>query len=319
MSDLLPWEYGVIALLFVWGGFVRSGLGFGGAVLTLPFLLMIRDEPLLFLPIIAVHLLLFSGITVWIAHRADRAAGHDGAQSVDWAFLRYALPLMIVPKLIGVAGVITLPGPLVSGFIFCTILVYGVSYLLARPFRSGSRAVDAGLLMLGGYVSGVSLIAAPLVVPVAASRMPKEQVRDTLFVLWFILVGLKLFAFVISGVDPEEFHVPVIEPEDEQPRRKPLYDKPIEELDLSVRVFNSLKRTGITSVGFFADQTNFLHGQQQSCHAGTGSLQSVCQVDSAHGLSLAFNKTFQCHVFGQPDAMHGPQGFVQLLRDFCGF
>jgi len=201
MSDLLPWEYGVIALLFVWGGFVRSGLGFGGAVLTLPFLLMIRDEPLLFLPIIAVHLLLFSGITVWIAHRADRAAGHDGAQSVDWAFLRYALPLMIVPKLIGVAGVITLPGPLVSGFIFCTILVYGVSYLLARPFRSGSRAVDAGLLMLGGYVSGVSLIAAPLVVPVAASRMPKEQVRDTLFVLWFILVGLKLFAFVISGVD----------------------------------------------------------------------------------------------------------------------
>jgi hypothetical protein len=28
--------------------------------------------------------------------------------------------------------------------------------------------------MLGGYVSGVSLIAAPLVVPVAASRMPKR-------------------------------------------------------------------------------------------------------------------------------------------------
>jgi uncharacterized membrane protein YfcA len=65
----------VIALLFVWGGFVRSGLGFGGAVLTLPFLLMIRDEPLLFLPIISVHLLLFSGLTVWQAHRAMRRAG----------------------------------------------------------------------------------------------------------------------------------------------------------------------------------------------------------------------------------------------------
>lgn len=34
---------------------------------------------------------------------------------------------------------------------------------------------------------------------------------------------------------------------------KPLYDKPIEELDLSVRVFNSLKRTGITSVGDVID------------------------------------------------------------------
>ena len=201
MTDLLPWEYGAIALLFVWGGFVRSGLGFGGAVLTLPFLLMIRDEPLLWLPIVSVHLLLFSGTTVWLAHRADRAAGHGVAQSVNWEFLRYALPLMIVPKLIGVAGVITLPGPLVSGFIFCTVLAYGLSYLFARPFRSGSGTVDAGLLMLGGYVSGVSLIAAPLVVPVVASRVPREQVRDTLFVLWFILVGLKLLAFILTGVD----------------------------------------------------------------------------------------------------------------------
>lgn len=199
--DLLPWEYGAIALLFIWGGFVRSGLGFGGAVLTLPFLLMIRDEPLLFLPIISVHLLLFSGATVWLAHRADRAAGRTEASTVNWAFLRYALPLMIVPKLIGVAGVITLPGPLVSGFIFCTITVYAFSYILGRPFKSGSKRIDAFFLMLGGYVSGVSLIAAPLVVPVAASRMPKEQLRDTLFVLWFVLVALKLAAFVITDVD----------------------------------------------------------------------------------------------------------------------
>lgn len=199
--ELLPWEYGAISLLFIWGGFVRSGLGFGGAVLTLPFLLMIRDEPLLFLPIISVHLLLFSGTTVWLAHRADRRAGRAAATTVNWAFLRYALPLMLVPKLIGVAGVITLPGPLVSGFIFCTITVYAFNYILGRPFKSGSRRVDAFFLMLGGYVSGVSLIAAPLVVPVAASRMPKEQLRDTLFVLWFVLVALKLAAFVITDVD----------------------------------------------------------------------------------------------------------------------
>ncbi len=35
--------------------------------------------------------------------------------------------------------------------------------------------------------------------------------------------------------------------------KKHLYDKPIEELDLSVRVFNSLKRTGITTIGDVLD------------------------------------------------------------------
>lgn len=35
--------------------------------------------------------------------------------------------------------------------------------------------------------------------------------------------------------------------------RRELYDKPIEELDLSVRVFNSLKRTGITTIGDVLD------------------------------------------------------------------
>ncbi len=36
-------------------------------------------------------------------------------------------------------------------------------------------------------------------------------------------------------------------------KKRELYEKPIEELDLSVRVFNSLKRTGITTVGDVLD------------------------------------------------------------------
>ena len=43
------------------------------------------------------------------------------------------------------------------------------------------------------------------------------------------------------------------EPEPAVNQRNGLYDKPIEELDLSVRVFNSLKRTGITTVGDVLD------------------------------------------------------------------
>ncbi len=62
---------------------------------------------------------------------------------------------------------------------------------------------------------------------------------------------------VISGMDPTtEDYMPPIEPpgEEEEKAKGPRYDdKLIEELDLSVRVFNSLKRTGITTVGDVLD------------------------------------------------------------------
>ena len=38
-----------------------------------------------------------------------------------------------------------------------------------------------------GYVSGTSLIGAPLIVSVFATHVAKEQLRDTMLVLWFIL------------------------------------------------------------------------------------------------------------------------------------
>jgi uncharacterized membrane protein YfcA len=205
VEGLETWQLAAIGLLFVWGGFVRSGLGFGGAVLTLPFLLMVHNAPLVFLPIIAIHLLFFSFITV-VQSRLKAARAGRQAETVNWAFLRYALALMIIPKLIGVAGVITLPATLVSSFIFVVVAVYAVSYILDRPFRSNRRWLDALFMVVGGYVSGTSLIAAPLVVPVAAARVEPRQLRDTLFVLWFVLVALKLAAFMWSGVDLQWRH-----------------------------------------------------------------------------------------------------------------
>ncbi|MEE4659765.1 MAG: sulfite exporter TauE/SafE family protein [Halieaceae bacterium] len=201
MDNLQLWQYALIGLLFIWGGFVRSGLGFGGAVLPLPFLLLIRDEPLVFLPLIAVHLLIFSSLTVWQNHRDAHSP-----TSVNWPFVKWALAIMAVPKVIGVLGVITLPGELVTGFVFVLVLVYSVSYIINRPIRSRNKAAETALIALGGYVSGTSLVAAPLVVPVAANRMPPEQVRDSLFVLWFVLVGVKLIAFVAVGVDMQWKH-----------------------------------------------------------------------------------------------------------------
>lgn len=54
---------------------------------------------------------------------------------------------------------------------------------------------------------------------------------------------------IMAGVDYEMFEQPPPEPEPEAGIPSEIYETPIEQLDLSVRVFNSLKRTGITNVG----------------------------------------------------------------------
>lgn len=56
----------------------------------------------------------------------------------------------------------------------------------------------------------------------------------------------------VAGIS-EESLLPVEEEEEEEAIPNEIYDTPIEQLDLSVRVFNSLKRTGITKVGELLD------------------------------------------------------------------
>lgn len=208
MSDLSLIQYALIALVFVWSGFVRSGLAFGGAVLSLPFLLLIHNDPLVYLPIISVHLLIFSSLTIWMNHRKQAAQAEGGAVSgtVDWHYLLKILGIMIVPKIIGVFGLITLPALVMSSIIFVIVSVYALSYILNKPFRSKSPFVDAVFLMLGGYISGTSLIGAPLIIAVVAQHLPRERLRDTLFALWFILVTIKMGAFIWAGVDLQLVH-----------------------------------------------------------------------------------------------------------------
>lgn len=219
MELLSPVQLALIAICFVWSGFVRSGLGFGGSVLSLPFLLLILNDPLIFLPIISVQMLFFSaliGIQAKWQRYKQRRSQHSRSQagdslsdeptSINWAFLKYAIPIMLFPKIVGVAGLIVLPGELISMLILVIITGYSVSYLLRRPIKSPGGWGDTLLLILGGYVSGTSLIAAPLVVPIAASRMPAFQLRNTLLMLWFVMVTIKLAAFLASGVDLQLRH-----------------------------------------------------------------------------------------------------------------
>ena len=242
MAELQSYQYILIGLIFVWSGFVRSGLGFGGAVMSLPFLLLIDNRPLVYLPIIAAHLLFFSSITVWQNHLKHRKEKHRQALlvgvaqknsggtiegesiegdsiegetteggateskaidsgTIDWAYLKKSMKVMIIPKLIGVAGLLTIPASVMTGIIFSIVSVYSITYILNKPFKSTNPWLDKLFLVLGAYISGTSLIGAPLIISVFGTHVAKHQLRDTLFVLWFILVVIKMIAFVIADVD----------------------------------------------------------------------------------------------------------------------
>ena len=174
-----------VALLFVWAGFVRTGLGFGGAALGLPLMLFVHNDPRLWLPIISVHLLFFSGLTL-------RTRLHN----VDWPYLRRSSVYIIPPAVIGVFGLLNLPILWLNVFIYSITLFYGVMWLLNRAIHSGRGWVDKILLVLGGYIAGTSLTGAPLMVAVYIRNVSKEKLRDTLFVLWFILVSIKMTTFI---------------------------------------------------------------------------------------------------------------------------
>ncbi len=204
MNELSLLQLILIALIFVWSGFVRSGLGFGGAVLSLPFLLMVSNQPLVYLPLISVHLLVFSSLTVWQNQRKQMSGTQEN--TVDWHYLKKSMGIMIVPKLIGVFGLIVLPNALMSAIIFGIVACYSLTYIFNRPFKSSNPWIDRLFLMLGGYISGTSLIGAPLIMAVFANHVAKHQLRDTIFVLWFILVSIKMVAFILADIDLQLIH-----------------------------------------------------------------------------------------------------------------
>lgn len=183
-------ELGLVALIFLWTGFVRSGLGFGGAALGLPLMLFIYNQPVYWLPIIGSHLLFFTSLTL-----------RSRINNVDWAYLKKSSIYIIPPALVGVFGLITLPNHWLIIFIYSVTLFYAVIWFLNMNIRSNNQWLDRFLLAIGGYVAGTSLTGAPLMVAVYMRNVAAEQLRNTLFVLWFILVSIKMATFKTLGVD----------------------------------------------------------------------------------------------------------------------
>lgn len=190
LLQLEPGQIIISCLLFMWAGFVRSGLGFGGAALGLPLMLLVHDQPLFWLPVIGFHLLFFSGLTL-------RTRIHN----VDWSYLQHSSVYIIPAALIGVFGLLNLPNNWILIFIYSVTMFYGLMWLLNWTIKSQRGWLDKILLTVGGYVAGTSLTGAPLMVAVYTNNVARNQLRDTLFVLWFALVSIKMTTFAVMNVD----------------------------------------------------------------------------------------------------------------------
>lgn len=182
-------ELAIISLIFVWIGFVRTGLGFGGAVLGLPLLMLVGGSPIDWLPIIGIHLLFFSAIALVKA-----------LHTIDWNYLKKSLPWILPSKIIGVIGLISLPPTVMTLIVYSITFFYALTWAMNFNIASREGWVSRVLLILGGYISGTSLNGAPLLVAVYMQNIDIKKLRNTLFVLWFLLVTIKMGAFVIVDV-----------------------------------------------------------------------------------------------------------------------
>lgn len=191
-SYLLQFSSGqfLLALLvFVWSGFVRSSLGFGGAALGLPLMMLIDDSPLFWLPVIGAHLLAFSALT--LINRLGQ---------VDWHYLKKSLIYILPAKIAGVMGLLNLPNHWLVLIIYSITMAYALMWVFNISIRSSGHGWREKLLLsIGGYVSGTSLTGAPMIVAVYMQHVNLHRLRSTLFVLWFFLVTIKMGTFVAFG------------------------------------------------------------------------------------------------------------------------
>ena len=98
-------------------------------------------------------------------------------------------------------GLISLPNQWLLIFIYTVTLIYAFIWSMNWAISSKNNFLDKVLLVLGGYVAGTSLTGAPLMIAVYARNVARENLRNTLFVLWFVLVVMKMTTFAIVGVE----------------------------------------------------------------------------------------------------------------------
>ena len=194
-----PVELFAILMLFVWGGFVRGAFSFGGAALTLPLLLLVYPDPLFFIPIIAIQLLVIAFVRVVFHSRL-----------INFRVLWRSVLILLPTKIIGIIGLLQMPNDILILIIFGFSVFYAVTYLVrgtVQPSKGKKITLfDYAAMGLGGYMSGTALSGAPLIVGVVGKYVAKESLRSTLFALWIVLVLIKLTAMMLAGVSMQLEH-----------------------------------------------------------------------------------------------------------------
>ena len=158
-------------------------------VLGLPLLMLVGGSPIDWLPIIGIHLIFFSGIAL-----------AKSLKTVDWGYLKKSLPWILPAKIIGVIGLISLPPTVMTVIVYSIVSFYALTWIMNFQIASREGWVTRLLLILGGYISGTSLNGAPLLVAVYMQNIEIKKLRNTLFVLWFLLVSIKMSAFLVVDV-----------------------------------------------------------------------------------------------------------------------
>lgn len=179
----------LIGLIFIWSGFVRTGLGFGGAALGLPLMLLIHNQPVFWLPIAGIHLLFFSTLTL-----------RTRLKDINWHYLLRSMLIIVPTTIAGVFGLISLPNKILLIFIYSVTLFYSLMWMLNITIHSSNKWLDRILLGFGGYITGTSLSGAPLIVAVYMKNIAQHELRNTLLALWFVLVSIKMATFVSFNI-----------------------------------------------------------------------------------------------------------------------
>ena len=186
----------VLAIAFWWSGLVRAGLGFGGAGLMYPVALLAVDSVLFLVPIICVQLMLFSSLTLVREH-----------PRINWHVLGVLTAIILPSFLLGVFGLISFPEWVLLAVVYLVIISYSLFYLFNLHTSARSNWwIDGPILVLGGYVSGLSLAGAPIIAAVGLRLLERDRLRATLFVLWFLLCAIKLSTLAWYNVDLQLRH-----------------------------------------------------------------------------------------------------------------
>lgn len=182
----------VLFLCFIWSGFIRASLGVGAFILMLPFALFVINTPLIIMPIVATHATILSSVIV-LQH----------FQNVSWKHVGIFICITFIPFTIGLYGLILLPEKWLVLLVYGITFMYSLSYILPRQQvvkKSKSTGFDLFMLIIGGYINGISFTGGPPIAAVMTKYVPKQQFRDTFLAMVILTATIKLSTFFWLGI-----------------------------------------------------------------------------------------------------------------------